>query len=113
MKNGLDFFLLLEALKKVYLVFDIAPYVTRLARSVRKEHKYYFWDWGILEDPGKRKGSISSREIIYLSYAFDIELRFCVLVTFEKNAYESREIPLPRRILIYFRALIFLLILSK
>jgi len=44
----------LEALKKVYLVFDIAPYVSRLARSVRKEHKYYFWDWGLLEDPGKR-----------------------------------------------------------
>lgn len=44
----------LEALEKVYLVFDIAPYVTRLARSVRKEHKYYFWDWGLLEDPGKR-----------------------------------------------------------
>lgn len=44
----------LEALKKVYLVFDIAPYAARLARSVRKEHKYYFWDWGLLEDPGKR-----------------------------------------------------------
>lgn len=44
----------LEALKKVYLVFDIAPYAARLARSVRKEHKYYFWDWGLLEDSGKR-----------------------------------------------------------
>ena len=44
----------LEALKKVYLVFDIAPYAARLARSVRKEHKYYFWDWGLLDDPGKR-----------------------------------------------------------
>jgi len=44
----------LEALKKVYLVFDIAPYAARLTRSVRKEHKYYFWDWGLLEDSGKR-----------------------------------------------------------
>lgn len=44
----------LEALKKVYLVFDLAPYSTRLKRSVLKEHKYYFWDWGFLEDPGKR-----------------------------------------------------------
>ncbi len=44
----------LEALKTVYLVFDIAPYAARLARSVRKEHKYYLWDWGLIEDQGKR-----------------------------------------------------------
>jgi predicted AAA+ superfamily ATPase len=44
----------LEALKKVYLVFDVAPYVARLSRSVLKEQKYYFWDWGLLEDRGKR-----------------------------------------------------------
>ncbi len=44
----------LEALKKVYLVFDIGPYAARLTRSVRKERKYYFWDWGLLEDSGKR-----------------------------------------------------------
>lgn len=44
----------LEALKKVYLVFDIAPYSTRLKRSILKEHKYYFWDWGLLDDLGKR-----------------------------------------------------------
>lgn len=44
----------LEALKKVYLVFDVAPYVARLTRSVLKEQKYYFWDWGLLEDRGKR-----------------------------------------------------------
>jgi predicted AAA+ superfamily ATPase len=44
----------LEALKKVYLVFDIAPYSKRLTRSILKERKYYFWDWGLLEDSGKR-----------------------------------------------------------
>ncbi|HBF43320.1 MAG TPA: hypothetical protein DDW42_06755 [Desulfobacteraceae bacterium] len=38
----------LEALKKVYLVFDIAPYAARVTRSVLKERKYYFWDWGLL-----------------------------------------------------------------
>jgi len=44
----------LEALKRVYLVFSLAPYTARLSRSVRKEQKYYFWDWGLLEEPGKR-----------------------------------------------------------
>ena len=44
----------LEALKKVYLIFDVEPYTSRLSRAVRKERKYYLWDWGILDDPGKR-----------------------------------------------------------
>jgi len=44
----------LEALEKVYIVFHIPPYASRLSRSVRREKKYYFWDWGILEDYGKR-----------------------------------------------------------
>lgn len=44
----------LETLKKVYLVFDIGPYTSHLSRSVLKEHKFYFWDWGMLEDQGKR-----------------------------------------------------------
>jgi predicted AAA+ superfamily ATPase len=44
----------LEALKTVYLVFDIAPYTARLKRSVRKERKYYLLDWGLLEDQGRR-----------------------------------------------------------
>ena len=44
----------LEALKTVYLLFDLAPYTGRLKRSVRKERKYYLWDWGLLEDQGKR-----------------------------------------------------------
>ncbi len=44
----------LEILKKVYLVFDLLPYSAHLARSVRKERKFFFWDWGLLEDEGKR-----------------------------------------------------------
>ena len=44
----------METLKKVYLVFDVAPYTAKLKRAVSKERKFYFWDWGILEDPGKR-----------------------------------------------------------
>lgn len=44
----------LEALKKVYLVFSLSPWTARLSRSVRKEEKYYFWDWGMVEDPPKR-----------------------------------------------------------
>lgn len=44
----------LEALKMVYLVFSIGPWSYRLARSVLKEEKFYFWDWGMVTSPGAR-----------------------------------------------------------
>ena len=37
----------LDALKLVYLVFSISPWTSRLSRSILKEEKYYFWDWGM------------------------------------------------------------------
>lgn len=44
----------LNALKLVYLVFSISPWTQNIARSIRKEQKYYFWDWGMIGDPGSR-----------------------------------------------------------
>lgn len=44
----------LMALQKVYLVFSLPPWTAKLARSIRKEEKYYFWDWGLVEDEGGR-----------------------------------------------------------
>ena len=43
-----------EALKVVYLIFSIKPWTVRLSRSVLKEEKVYFWDWGLVTDPGAR-----------------------------------------------------------
>jgi uncharacterized protein len=44
----------LEALAQIYLIFFIPPYASSLARSIKKEQKIYFWDWGIHQDGGKR-----------------------------------------------------------
>lgn len=44
----------LLALQKVYLIFSVPPWTAKLARSIRKEEKYYFWDWGLVEDEGGR-----------------------------------------------------------
>ena len=44
----------LEALEKVFLLFSLSPFAGKLKRSVIKEKKYYFWDWGIHDEPGKR-----------------------------------------------------------
>ncbi len=44
----------LNALQKVYLIFSIAPWTSRLSRSILKEEKYYFWDWGMVPETGFR-----------------------------------------------------------
>jgi len=44
----------LDALKVVYLIFSIRPWSKRLSRSVVKEEKVYFWDWGMVAEPGAR-----------------------------------------------------------
>ena len=44
----------LNALENVYLIFQIPPYSERVQRSIKKEKKIYFWDWGIIEDKGKK-----------------------------------------------------------
>jgi predicted AAA+ superfamily ATPase len=44
----------LEALKKVYLLFTLPPWTATLSRSILREEKAYFWDWGIVNDPGGR-----------------------------------------------------------
>lgn len=42
---------LLEAL---YWCFAIRPWHSNVARSLRKEPKYYLWDWSSVSDPGAR-----------------------------------------------------------
>jgi len=44
----------LEALEKVFLLFSLSPFVGKLKRSVVKEKKYYFWDWGVHDEQGRR-----------------------------------------------------------
>lgn len=44
----------LEALKMVYLIFSVSPWTSRLSRSVLKEEKVYFWDWGMATSRGAR-----------------------------------------------------------
>ncbi|MEM3112720.1 MAG: DUF4143 domain-containing protein [Candidatus Anstonellales archaeon] len=36
------------------MIFRLSPYMGKLSRPIRKEKKAYFWDWGVIEDKGKR-----------------------------------------------------------
>lgn len=44
----------LEALKKVYLIFSIMPWTKKISRAIKKESKYYFFDWTMVMDDGAK-----------------------------------------------------------
>ncbi len=41
-------------LESLYFCFSVRPWHSNVSRSLRKEPKYYLWDWAMLTDPGAR-----------------------------------------------------------
>ena len=44
----------LETLERLYFCFSIRPWHKNVTRSLRKQPKYYLWDWSLVDDPGMR-----------------------------------------------------------
>ena len=44
----------LQTLESFYYSFQVKPWTTNIRRSLRKEPKYYLWDWAQVNDPGAR-----------------------------------------------------------
>lgn len=44
----------LEILERLYILFTLKPYTSKLSRSVHKERKIYLWDWSQIKDEGAR-----------------------------------------------------------
>lgn len=42
----------LDGLNKVFVTFSLKPWTAKLARSILKEEKFYFWDWGLAANAG-------------------------------------------------------------
>jgi predicted AAA+ superfamily ATPase len=38
----------------LYMVFQVKPHATKIARAILKEPKFYFYDYGLISDPGAR-----------------------------------------------------------
>ncbi len=41
-------------LEKLYSIYSIQPYSKKIARTVKKERKYYLMDWALIQDESKR-----------------------------------------------------------
>lgn len=44
----------LGILESLYFHFPVRPWYRNVARSLRKEPKFYLWDWSLIDDPGRR-----------------------------------------------------------
>ena len=72
----------LEALKKVYLVFSIMPWSKKIARAIKKESKYYFYDWTMVANEGTRFENLVAVSLLRLINRWnelgigDFELRY-------------------------------------
>ncbi len=44
----------LRTLETLYFLFPVRPWHRNVARSLRKEPKYFLWDWSLVDDPGAR-----------------------------------------------------------
>lgn len=57
----------IQALEALYVVFIVRPYSHKIARSILKEPKVYFYDYGFIEDKGARFENLVGLEL--LTYA--------------------------------------------
>lgn len=72
----------LDAFKKIYLVFSVMPWSKNIAHSIKKESKYYFYDWTFIEGKGARFENMTAVMLLRLVNRFnelglgDFDLRY-------------------------------------
>ena len=54
----------LEILERVYFCFSVPPYAGRLERALKKERKYYLWDWSQVSSPGARFENLTAVHLL-------------------------------------------------
>jgi predicted AAA+ superfamily ATPase len=63
----------IELLCRNYYVYRVPPYSRRLHRALKKESKYYLWDWSEVTDAGARfENLVGSHLLKYCHYLHDV-----------------------------------------
>lgn len=60
-----------EALARLYYLFELRPYAGRLARTLRREAKVYLFDFSEIEDPGARFENLVALHLLKLRDAWN------------------------------------------
>lgn len=62
----------LELLERVFYGFTIRPYFAKLSRALKKEPKWYLWDWSEIADVGYRFENMTAVHLLkYVNYIND------------------------------------------
>jgi len=61
----------LELLCRNYYVFRVPPYHTRIDRALKKEAKYYLWDWSEVTDEGKRFENLLAGHLLAFCHHYE------------------------------------------
>ncbi len=54
----------LGILQDLYYCFAVRPWHKNVGRALRKEPKFYLWDWGMLDDPGARHENMVASHLL-------------------------------------------------
>lgn len=91
-----------ELLARNYYVFRVPPYHQRLARALKKESKYYLWDWSEVPSEGARFENLLASHLLKFchfmtdSHGIEVDLHYVrdqekrevdFLVTWEKKPW--------------------------
>jgi hypothetical protein len=60
-----------EALGRLYYLFELRPYAGRMARALRREAKVYLFDFSEIEDPGARFENLVALHLLKLRDAWN------------------------------------------
>ncbi len=72
----------MELLCRNYYCFRVMPYHARLERALKKESKYYLWDWSQVKNNGPRFENMVASHLLkfcdyyYYTYGLKIELNY-------------------------------------
>jgi hypothetical protein len=54
----------LETLERLYYCFSVRPWHKNVTRALRKQPKYYLWDWSIVDDVGARSENLVASALL-------------------------------------------------
>lgn len=63
----------LDLLARNYYIYRVPPYSKRIERALKKESKYYLWDWSEVNNEGKRfENMMASHLLKFCHFYYDI-----------------------------------------
>jgi len=81
----------LEVLNRNYFIFDVKPYHGRLERTLKKESKFYLWDYSVIEDKGARFENMVASHLLKFCHYFRDYLGLSLDLHFIRDR-EKREV---------------------